>query len=340
MFAFRLSHSGNTVHRIYPTQAQEAFLEGHIDAFEDIGGIPTRHIRYNNLTDTVVKVIYGSGRQRTENQRWVLFRSHYGFDALYSPSGIEGAHEKGGIEGDVGRFRRTHLSPMPVVDSLAELNEKVRQWDLDDENRRIGDRIRTVAQDFALERQLLAPIPAERFEPGMSLTPRVSRSSLVRVRMASYSVPARFIGRQVRVALRASELVIFDGRTEVARHPRIVAVHGQSVNLDHYLEVLLHKPGALPGSTALAHARASGVFTPAHEAFWAAARKTDGDARGTRALIDALLLHRSMAAEDVIAGITADTRPLPSVAAYDQLLHLPERQSPEANPAAKKGTGS
>lgn len=100
-------------------------------------------------------------------------------------------------------------------------------------------------------------------------------------------------------------MIIFDGRTEIARHARVIALHGQSVNLDHYLEVLHHKPGALPGSTALAHARASGTFTYAHEAFWAAARRTDGDAGGTRALIDVLLLHRSMSAEDVIAGITA-----------------------------------
>ncbi|MET3770367.1 hypothetical protein ABIB15_003077 [Marisediminicola sp. UYEF4] len=64
-------------------------------------------------------------------------------------------------------------------------------------------------------------------------------------------------------------------------------------------------PGAFPGSTALAQARASGTFTAAHDAFWAAARRTDGDAGGTRAIIDVLLLHRSMAAEDVIAGITA-----------------------------------
>ena len=112
-----------------------------------------------------MKVVYGSGRQRTENQRWVLFRSHYGFDAFYCHPGIESAHEKGGIEGDVGRFRRTHLSPMPVVDSLAELNRKVREWDLDDENRSFGDRNRAVAQDFALERELLAPITAELFEP-------------------------------------------------------------------------------------------------------------------------------------------------------------------------------
>ena len=179
---------------------------------------------------------------------------------------------------------------MPVVDTLAELNEKIRVWDRADEHRRVGNRIRTVEQDYALDRAALAPLPVDRFEPGLTLTPRVDRSSLVRVRMASYSVPARLIHRQVRVSLRASEVVVFDGRTEVARHPRVVARHGQSVDLDHYLEVLRTKPGALPGSTALVQARAAGTFTAAHEAFWAAARKTDGDAAGTRALIEVLLL--------------------------------------------------
>jgi transposase len=33
MFVFRLSNSGRAIHRIYPTQAQEAFLEGHVEAF-------------------------------------------------------------------------------------------------------------------------------------------------------------------------------------------------------------------------------------------------------------------------------------------------------------------
>ncbi|GAA4666668.1 hypothetical protein GCM10025780_05580 [Frondihabitans cladoniiphilus] len=42
----------------------------------------------------------------------------------------------------------------------------------------------------------------------------------------------------------------------------------------------------------------------------------------------------------VIAGLPADTRPLPSVAAYDQLLRLPDRQRPEDAATVKKGTGS
>ena len=53
--------------------------------------------------------------------------------------------------------------------------------------------------------------------------------------------------------------------------------------LDHYLEVLLRKPGAMLGSTALAQARQAGVFTMAHEAFWAATVRAHGEAAGTRA---------------------------------------------------------
>jgi transposase len=305
MFVFRLSHSGKAIHRIYPTQAQEAFLEGHIEAFNELGGVPVKHIRYDNLTSAVSAVVFGQGRQRRENDRWVLFRSHYGFDAFYCQPGIAGAHEKGGVEGEVGWFRRNRLSPMPVAGSLDDLNDRIRGWEALDEARRINDRIRTIGQDFGTERPFLAPLPAEAFDPGLVLNPRVDRSSMITVRMVKYSVPARLIGRRVRVSLRASELLVFDGRTVVARHPRVAARSGQSVELDHYLEVLKTKPGALPGSTALARARESGAFTSAHEAFWAASRRVNGDAAGTRELIDVLLLHRSMDAADIQAGIIA-----------------------------------
>ena len=304
MFTFRLSASGKAVHRVYPTQAQEAFLEGHIAAFETIRGVPALHIKYDNLTPAVVRVIHGT-RDRVENDRWVLFRSHYGFDAFYCEPGIDGAHEKGGVEGEVGRFRRTWLSPMPVVDSLDQLNAMIAEWDVRDDARRITGRRSSVGEAFALEQPLLQSLPAERFDPGLVLHARVDRSALVTVRQAKYSVPARLVGRQVRVSLRASEMVVFDGRQQVAWHQRVVERFGESIDLDHYLEVLQHKPGALPGSTALASARTSGMFTAAHEAFWQESRKVNGDSRGTRELIDVLLLHRSMRAVDVTAGIRA-----------------------------------
>lgn len=305
MFIYRLSYSGKAIHRVYPTCAQEAFLEGHIDAFETLGGIPTRHIRYDNLTSAVLAVLHGGDRRRKENDRWVLFKSHYGFDSFYCQPGIAGAHEKGGVEGEVGWFRRNHLTPMPEVESLEELNEKIRAWEAADDSRRITGKLNTIGTDYQAEQYMLSPLPVDRFDPGLVLHPRVDRSAMITVRMMKYSVPAHLIGRTVRVSLRASHLIVFEGHTTVATHPRVASRGGHVVNLDHYLEVLKHKPGALPGSTALAAARAAGTFTAAHDAFWAASRKVNGDAEGTRELIDVLLLHRSLPAEAVAAGITA-----------------------------------
>jgi len=251
----------------------------------------------------VTRVLFGQAR--AESDRWVAFRSHYGFDTFYCIPGVEGAHEKGGVEGEVGRFRRNHLVPMPDVATLTELNARLEQIDAAEDRRRIDNRTLTIGHDFVLEQPLLRPLPADGIDPGLTLTPRVDRYARVMVRMAHYSVPARLIGRRVKVSLRASELVVFDGRVEVARHARSVRKGSQSLLLDHYLEVLARKPGALPGATALAQARAAGTFTPARDAFWALARKSADDAGGSRALVDVLLLHRHLAHSDVVAGLAA-----------------------------------
>ncbi|MGF7237906.1 MAG: IS21 family transposase [Frankia sp.] len=303
LFTLRLSYSGKAVHRVFASQGQEAFIEGHLEAFRVLGGIPTDKIRYDNLRSAVSRVLLG--RSRVESDHWVTFRSHHGFDAFYCIPGVEGAHEKGGVEGEVGRFRRNYLVPVPVIETLAELNARLERADAADDARRIESRVRTVGQDFATEAPLLNPLPAEAFEPGRWLTPRVDRFARITVRCCHYSVPASLIGRQVRVCLRASQLVIFDGRRPVATHARSVRKGSQTLVLDHYLEVLARKPGALPGATVLAQARQSGVFTAEHEAFWAAARRAHGDAGGTRALVEVLLLHRHLPHADVVAGLAA-----------------------------------
>ncbi|MGW1887122.1 Mu transposase domain-containing protein [Streptomyces sp. NPDC001970] len=175
--------------------------------------------------------------------------------------GIEGAHEKGGVEGQIGYFRRNHFIPVPEVDSLAELNELVDHWDLRDGRRRIGSRPRTIDEYFETERPLLMPLPEESFETGRLFSPRVDRYSQIAVRTNRYSVPVRLIGKRVRVVLHASHLVVYDRNMEVARHERLIAKGGCRLDLDHYLEALIRKPGAFPGATALEQARSAGKFT-------------------------------------------------------------------------------
>lgn len=110
MFVMRLSASGRGYTRAYLNEAQEVFLDGHVRAFEHFGGVPER-IRYDNLKAAVERVL--KGRDRIESERFVALRSHYRFDSFFCQPGIKGSHEKGGVEGEVGRFRRRHLVPVP-----------------------------------------------------------------------------------------------------------------------------------------------------------------------------------------------------------------------------------
>ena len=303
LFTMRLSYSGRAAHRAFLTQGQEAFLEGHVYALQRLGGVPCDKVRYDNLNSAVKQVLFGRSRQ--ENERWIAFRSHYGFEAWYCQPGHEGSHEKGGVEGEGGRFRRNHCVPMPVVDSIDELNALLEAADDADDKRRIANRANSVGHDWSFEKTLLRMLPGDPFDTALTVTPRVDRYAQVMVRCNQYSVPARFIGHRLRVKLSASAVIVYDRNTVVARHQRAVGKGAKVLDLDHYLEILLRKPGALPGATALAQARASKVFTAEHEAFWVAARKAHGDAVGTRALVEVLLLHRHLDRVDMLAGITA-----------------------------------
>ena len=302
MFVMRLSCSGRAFHVAFATQAQEAFLEGHVLALEYFGAVPGR-VRYDNLKPAVVRVL--RGRDRAESERFIALRSHYGYDSFFCTPGKEGAHEKGGVEGEIGRFRRRHLVPVPVVASLAALNQLIAAADIVDDGRVITGRPVTIAAAFAEEQLAMLPLAADPFDPARLLQARVDSRARVCVRQNYYSVPARYAGRRLPVRLSATAVEVLDGPQVVARHERTAGKYAEVLVLDHYLEVLRRKPGALPGATALAQARAAGTFTAAHQRYWDAARRQHGDAAGTRALIEVLLAHRTLPAAALAAAMTA-----------------------------------
>ena len=328
MFVLRLSHSGRAVHYAYGNQAQESFLDGHVRAFNALGGVPTGMIRYDNLTPAVIRVLLG--RDRTQNPRFVAMRSHYGYDSFFCHPGIEGAHEKGGVEGEIGRFRRRHLTPVPHVGSLAALNAALAAADARDDARRIAARTETVGAAFERESTTLNPLPDNDFDVSAALTCRVDTKARICVRQCYYSVPCRLVGRQVSARLGAATVTAWADGVQVASHVRSLHKGSEDLVLDHYLEVLARKPGALSGATALAAARAAGSFTSTHQRFWDAARRQLGDGPGTRALIGVLLLHRTMPAQVVDAGMAAALR----MGRFDpDLVAVEARRAATGNPA-------
>ena len=203
------------------------------------------------------------------------------------------------------------------------MNALLAAADLADDQRHIASRLATVGQMAEAERPALRPLPAEAFDPTVPLRARVDRKARISVRGSRYSVPTAYAGRSVEVRLGGARLDVLAAGRVIAQHERSLRKGAEVLVLDHYLEVLLRKPGALPGASALAQARAAGRFTAAHERFWRRARRRLGDAQGTRALIEVLLWHRRLPFSAVHEALDALTR---AVSAHPALVAIEARR--------------
>ena len=55
MFVMRLSASGQACHRLYANQAQEAFLDGHVEAFKKTFGGVVRRVRCDYVPRNIIR---------------------------------------------------------------------------------------------------------------------------------------------------------------------------------------------------------------------------------------------------------------------------------------------
>ncbi|MCA1678147.1 MAG: IS21 family transposase, partial [Actinobacteria bacterium] len=328
LFLMRACFSGGCFVQAFTRETQQAFLEAHVEAFDFFGGA-FELVRYDN---PVVKVL--RGRRRVEADRFVALRSHYLFESAFTRRGKEGAHEKGGVEGEVGRFRRSHLVPVPEVSSLAELNDRLALACVADLRRTIRGRPETVGEALAREVDRLRALPTERFDAAETASPRVDSKALVTVRQNQYSVPVSLAGLRVAARIGAREIELrHDGR-QVARHPRLDGRFEVSAQLDHYLELLAVKPGALARSLALRQERERGAWPACFDELWRQIETRVGPSEAARQLVDVLLLCR----EAGPARVELAVRGALAAGAHDgRAVQVLARRSERAQPEPLEG---
>lgn len=127
LFVMTLPYSGAIFIQAFPRECTETFLEGHRRAFEFFGGVP-RRISYDNSAIAVIEVL--QGRERKLTKEFLRLQSHYLFQEHFCL--VRRANEKGHVERLVGFTRRNFLVPVPQVDSLATLNDSLRERCLTD----------------------------------------------------------------------------------------------------------------------------------------------------------------------------------------------------------------
>ncbi len=296
VFSMRSMASGAAFHRAYPRATQQAFLEAHEYAFAYFGGVFSR-LRYDNLSSAVKRVLRGSRRE--ESVRFIAFRSHWRFEASFCTPGQ--GHEKGGVEGEVGRFRRNHLVPVPIVADRAELNRLLMAACQRDEARRIGERAQSVGEAMRLEQSQLQSLQ-EGFELAEESFCVVDGKGCIQARTNFYSTPLK-AGSRCRVRVLPATVEIWHEGRRVAEHERCYSRRQQVLDLEHYLDVLVRKPGALAGSRPLAQWRAAGRWSPAYDEFWQRLQQRHGFSAGTRLMIEVLQLGRKSGYERLTQAI-------------------------------------
>jgi transposase len=350
VFSLRAMASGGAFHRAYPRATQQAFLEAHELAFAYFGGV-FRVLRYDNLGSAVKKVL--RGYRREETARFIAFRSHWQFQAEFcTPSAPQ---EKGGVEGEAGYFRRNHWVPVPEALDFDDLNRQLLLSCQADQSRLIGTRVQSVGAGMAIEREHLRPVPAEGFELAEQSFATIDGKGCVCARTNWYSTPLS-VGIQARVRVLPAHVEVWHQGACVARHERSYARRQQILDLEHYLDTLERKPGALAGSKPLQRWREAGRWPQSYDQLWASLNERHGKSAGTRDMIELLQAGRRLsyarltgAIETAVAlncmdaaavryllnqvessnksapaleigALSCYERPLPDLAAYNQLL--------------------
>jgi transposase len=276
LFCLRLRASGVPFVWAAPTEKLEAFLEGHRRAFEWLGGVPAECV-YDNLKTAVLRIL--AGPEREEQTVFASLRAHYLFESLFCRP-REG-HEKGAVENLVGHARRNALVPVPDFPSWDALNAHLLAWS-ERECERLADR-------WQQERRALRPLPAQPFSCALTRLVPVSSMSLVQVDRNRYSVPCRYVGRALRLALSTAQVTVWDGETCVAEHARCYGRGETVLVLEHYLPVLTRKPHAAM------HAAVVAQMPPVYAAVRTRLCQRRRD--GYRDFAAILLLHQEFAAD-------------------------------------------
>ncbi len=192
----------------------ESFLEGHVHAFEWLGGVP-RECVYDNLRSVVAR---RDGAQVVWNPRFLHLRGHYGFHATACTPATP--REKGSVEAGV-RYLKSGFWPARRFSSPVELDGEYVDWRDRTCNRRTHASGRfAVDERLAEERQALRPLPPLRFDWSGHRSSRVPIDGYLRHGRCFYRAPERLVHERVEVRFDRDQVWIVHRGAEVARYPR------------------------------------------------------------------------------------------------------------------------
>ena len=200
-FALVLSFSRYLFSHLFPRHAFEFFIEGHLMAFNALGGLP-RALRFDNLRTVVLK-----RQPLTYNPAFLEFARFFGFEIrLCNPAA---GNEKGRVERAIRSLRDGFFNVSTHIDSLKALNSGLHEW-VDTKNNTIHrGTLKLPSEQIKLER--LKALPTSPWI-NCSVHPpkRPTKTALVIFDNNRYSVPDSSGDRLLSIRSYPQKIEIYD----------------------------------------------------------------------------------------------------------------------------------
>jgi hypothetical protein len=239
LFGLTLNYSGGIYFEAFERCNQEAFFQGHAHAFSFLGGIPLT-ITYDNLKSAVQAIL--KGNKRTENEHFVAFRKAWLFESRFCNPAK--GNEKGRVENMIKFAERNLFTPVPDVNSLAELNVLLKERCQAYQDRIQARHTETVGQRLHAELDYLLPLP-QHPPQACSLVPvKADKSALVQFETNRYSVPAEYAYQALWLKVFVDRIEITNRELILATHTRLKGRYQEVIRFEHYRKILERKPGA------------------------------------------------------------------------------------------------
>jgi hypothetical protein len=220
---------------LYKNQKKDVFMDSHVQFFEMVKGV-YKEVVYDNMRNVVSKFI---GRNEKElNKDLIKLSLYYGFEI--NVTNCFSGNEKGYVENSVKvirnkifakhyKFRTFDEARYHLKKQLLELNKKSK----------INE-----------EKKYLLP-HKPKLELADIIMLKVNKYSFVQSDNNFYSVPEYLVGKTVNAKIYYDQLEIYSNNCLVCKHIKIDGFRNTSIDINHYLNTFIKKPGALKNSLAL-----------------------------------------------------------------------------------------
>ena len=217
VFVMVLGFSRHMFARIVFDQRAETWQALHVAAFEALGGVP-EFVVPDNLKAAVIRAAFRQS-EASLNRSYRDLAQFYRFKI--DPAPPRQPQKKGKVESAVNYVKSNFIKPRSFTD-IDAANEELARWIAQTAGQRVHGT--TGKQPLAVfeseERGTLTPLPSKAYVPVIWKKSRVLRDSHVHYDRRLYSVPWRYIGRDVWLRVTPTTVEIEVDSVRVATHRR------------------------------------------------------------------------------------------------------------------------